>query len=339
MLLFYKEIIKTMKLLNVGVFGATGEVGKEIINLLYDMKFPIKELFLYAGRSGTRQMETPFGEMTVYPTDEGDYNNLDIAFWAVSGEWSLTNWEKAKLSNCYVIDNSSAFRYDDSIPLIVPEVNGNVLASHPSRMIANPNCTTAIAAIPLHILDKISKIKKIIFTTYQSASGAGNGGTAELFEQSRNYLEGEKVENEKFVHPLPFNVIPHIDKFQENAYTKEEMKTDRESRKILGLSDDVRISSGCVRVPVERSHAEDIIVETEKEINMQEYKDLLDSEEMVDLVDDIQNNIYPMPINTTRKNPVEVGRIRHPQIFDNGIRMFVCGDQILRGAALNAILI
>ncbi len=328
-----------MKKLNVWVFGATGEVGQEIIKLLDDLDFPVNKLSVYAGRSAGTVLETPFGNLEVERADEADYNTLDLAFWAISGDWSKKNWEKAKHSKCYIIDNSSAFRYIDDIPLVVPEVNGDVLKSNNSKLIANPNCTTAIASIPLYILHKMAIIKRLSFSTYQSASGAGNGGRKELLEQSRNYLDGKKVENQKFLHPLPFNVIPHIDKFQDNGYTKEEMKTDWESRKILWLDKRVKISSGCVRVPVERSHAEDIVVETVQKVDIEEFKKALENEKMLKLSDDPLNNIYPMPINTSGNYQVEVWRIRNAEIFDNGIRMFVCGDQILRWAALNAVLI
>ncbi len=328
-----------MAKLNVGIFGATGEVGQEMISVLRTLEFPVAGLFLYAGKSAGKSLATPFGEIIVQKADNADYSKLDLALWAISGNWSKENWQRAKDSRCYVIDNSSAFRYDADIPLIVPEINGELLQGNASRLVANPNCTTAIAAIPLHILNQMAGIERIIFSTYQSASGAGNGGRRELLEQSRNYLDGKTTENIIFQHPLPYNVIPHIDKFQDNGYTKEEMKTDWETRKILGLDNLVRISSGCVRVPVERSHAEDITVETQKSVNLDEYRDVLSNEPMLKVCDDPLNNIYPMPINTSGNYQVEIGRIRHPEVFDNGVRMFVCGDQLLRGAALNAVLI
>ncbi|MFW6226361.1 MAG: aspartate-semialdehyde dehydrogenase [bacterium] len=328
-----------MKKLNIGVFGATGEVGQEIINILKTLQFPIEELSFYAGKSAGTTLQSPYGDIFVQKADDADYSELDVALWAISGDWSKNNFDKAKDSGCYIIDNSSAFRYDDAIPLIVPEINGYLLEEHPSTLISNPNCTTAIAAIPLHILNNMAGIKRLIFSTYQSASGAGNGGRKELLTESKNYLDGKIVGHSKFQHPLPFNVIPHIDTFQKNGYTKEEMKTDWESRKILGLEDAVKISSVCVRVPVERSHAEDITVETKKEVDLDAYRDALHKEPMLKVSDNPLNNIYPMPINTSGKYQVEVGRIRHPGVFDKGVRMFVCGDQLLRGAALNAVLI
>lgn len=328
-----------MRKVKVGIFGATGEVGQEIINVLDKLEFPVDELFLYAGKSAGRSLKTPFGELVVQKADTADYSRLDLALWAISGDWSKTNWEKANGSSCYVVDNSSAFRHDDNIPLIIPEINGELLMEHSSRLIANPNCTTAIAAIPLHILNQMYGIERIIISTYQSASGAGNGGRSELIEQSKNYLSGDHVNHEVFQHPLPFNVIPHIDTFQDNGYTREEMKTDWETRKILGLDDYVRISTGCARIPVERAHAEDIIVETSEPVDLDKYRAALRTEPMLRVCDNPLNNVYPMPINTSGAYPVEVGRIREPKVFDNGVRMFVCGDQLLRGAALNAVLI
>jgi len=325
----------------IGIFGATGEVGRELISLLDKFKdeLPVQDISLYAGKSAGNQLDTYLGRKIVQSAEDADYSQLDLAFWAVGADWSRKEWEKAVNSYCFVVDNSSAFRYDSEIPLIVPEVNREVLEDSDSRLIANPNCTTAIAAIPLHVLDVMSGLKRVSFTTYQSASGAGNGGREELFEQTRNYLDGERVTNSVFQHPLPFNVIPHIDKFQDNGYTKEEMKTDWETRKILSLEDDVRISSTCVRVPVERSHAEDILVETEKPVDITLYREVLAATEGVAVFDTPGMNVYPMPIHTSGEYQVQVGRMRDPEIFENGIRMFVCGDQLLRGAALNAVLI
>jgi aspartate-semialdehyde dehydrogenase len=330
--------------MRVGIFGATGEVGKEIIGVLDNLEFdgnafPVSELFLYAGKSSGRKVMTPCGEIEVKKAEEVDYSDLDLAFWAIGADWSKENWKRAKDSKCYVIDNSSAFRYEKDIPLIVPEINGDLLTENHSRLIANPNCTTAIAAIPLNVLNKMAGIEKIIFSTYQSASGAGNGGRKELLDQTENYLNGKFVENKIFKHPLPFNIIPHIDSFQENDYTREEMKTDWETKKILRLNDFVKISSTCVRVPVERSHAEDILVKTNYPVYFDDFRKELGKIPMIKVSDNPAENVYPMPINTSERYEVEVGRIRHPVIFDNGVRMFVCGDQLLRGAALNAVLI
>jgi len=323
----------------VAVLGATGEVGQEIVNVLDTLNFPVEELYLFAGSSAGKTLETPYGNLIVNKADNADYTELELAFLAMGADLSKVHWEKAKDTGCYIVDNSSAFRYDDDIPLIIPEINGDLLQEHQSRLIANPNCTTAIAAIPLHIVNQMAGIEKIIFSTYQSASGAGNGGRRELLEQSQNYLDGKTVMHDKFQYPLPYNVIPHIDVFMEDGTTKEEKKTDWESRKILGLDASVRIGSGCVRVPVERSHAMDVTIETTGPLDLDSLRYMLDSEPMLKVSDDPSSNIYPMPLNTSGNFKVEVGRIREPGVFDNGVRMFVCGDQLLRGAALNSVLI
>jgi aspartate-semialdehyde dehydrogenase len=327
------------ELLNVGVFGATGEVGQEMINVLRNTGFPAKDVNFYAGKSAGKPLDSPFGTKIVQNSDDADYSSLDLALWAVGADWSRENWKKAEGTGCFVIDNSSAFRYEEEIPLVIPEINGFKLKNTPSRLIANPNCTTAIAAIPLHLLNQVYGIEKIIFTTYQAASGAGNGGRKELLEQSRNYLDGKYVGHNIFAHPLPFNIIPHIDRFMDNGYTKEEMKTDWETRKILWLGPEVKISSTCVRVPVERSHALDVLVETREPVDYESFKTSLAMHPMVALTDDPTEKEYPMPIITSGTYEVHVGRIRQPEVFNNGIRMFVCGDQLLRGAALNAVLI
>ncbi len=328
-----------MKKIKIGIFGATGGVGKELLKLLDDIRFPVGAMSLYAGRSAGTVMDTPSGIIEVKKTEDADYSGLDLAFWSINADWSRKNREKAMESHCYVIDNSQAFRQEPDIPLIVPEINGHILRDHPSRLIANPNCTTAIAALPLHKLDEMAGIEYITVSTWQSASGAGDGGREELLQETRNYLDGRPMGNRKFQHPLPFNVIPHIDKFMDNGYTREEMKIKWETRKILGLDDRVGISSTCVRVPVLRSHALDIAVETMDPVDYDEYRTLLSREPMIKLRDDPQNLEYPMPSNTTGVYPVAVGRIRALDGNRKGVRMFVCGDQLLRGAALNAVLI
>ena len=279
-----------------------------------------------------------------------------------------------------VIDNSSAFRYIEEIPLVVPEINPHMLKN--ATLIANPNCTTAIAAVVLWPIHVKYGIKKLIMSTYQAASGAGAEGMEELLQETASKLAGKNVSNSVFVHPLPFNLIPHIDKFQENGYTKEEMKVVWETKKIFGLGDDVLISCTAVRIPILRAHSESITIETLKEITPENARELLVNAPGVRLVDDVKSNIYPMPLNATgyyccfcyyyyyyyyfiylllfffiiflvifikfllfffnfvESFDVEVGRIRQSLVFgDRGLDLFVSGDQLLRGAALNAVLI
>lgn len=318
--------------------GATGMVGKELLKVLFDRKFPIETLRLYASeRSVGKKIKTPMGEIEVENADEVDYSQLDMAFFAIGGGWPKENAPKATESGCVVIDNSSTFRYDDAIPLIIPEINPDAIGD--AKLIANPNCTTAIAAIPLYQIYKKYGLKKVIISTYQATSGAGNGGMEELRTESEKYLKGEKPGHSIFVHPIPFNLIPHIDKFQENSYTKEEMKVVWETHKIFG-DDDIPISCTCVRIPTMRAHSESIVVETEKPINADDVRRMFEETEGIVVKDDISNNVYPMPLTASEQYDVEVGRIRQNLIFgENGLEFFVCGDQILKGAALNAVQI
>ncbi len=323
---------------NVAIMGATGAVGREIMEVLFDRKFPVKELTLFAShRSAGKTLETPFGNITIENSDNADYTNIDIAFFAISGSWSKANAQKATDAGCYVIDNSSAFRYDDNVPLIIPEINSDAIGN--SLLIANPNCTTAIAAIPLYQIHKEYGLKKVFISTYQATSGAGAAGMKELEEETRNFLDGKEVGHSVFTYPIAFNTIPHIDSFQDNDYTREEMKVVWETRKIFNCPD-IPISCTCVRIPTMRVHGESIVIETEKVIKPADVKTLLQSTTGVDMKDDIENNIYPMPLSATKKYNVEVGRIRQNLILGaHGLEFFVCGDQILKGAALNAVQI
>lgn len=232
----------------------------------------------------------------------------------------------------------SAFRYDDDIPLVIPEINGQ--ETKKSKLIANPNCTTAIGLMALYVLHKLFTLKKVIMSTYQASSGAGQPGMDELKEGTAEILKGGKAKNEVFAHPLPFNVIPHIDKFQENGYTKEEMKVTWETRKICGLPGDFPVSCTAVRIPTIRAHSEAIVVETEKDVDIEVARKALSEAPGVRLRDDPANNVYPMPLTATGEDDVEVGRLRKSLIFgDKGLELFVSGDQLLRGAALNAVLV
>jgi aspartate-semialdehyde dehydrogenase len=237
-----------------------------------------------------------------------------------------------------VLSLQSAFRYRPEIPLVVPEING--AETKKSKLIANPNCTTAIGLMALWPLIKKFGMKRCIMATYQASSGAGQPGMDELTEGTRDYLDGKKVSNKIFAHPLPFNVIPQIDKFQENGYTKEEMKVTWEIRKICGLVDDLPISCSAVRIPTIRAHSEVIVMETEKPVDVAEARKVLDEAPGVKLVDDPATLSYPMPLTATGQYDVEVGRVRKSLAFgDYGLEFFVSGDQLLRGAALNAVLV
>ncbi|KAF1328754.1 Aspartate-semialdehyde dehydrogenase, partial [Globisporangium splendens] len=332
----------------VGICGATGAVGIEIISVLAERKFPVQKLVLFASsRSAGKIVPTPFGDVKIDLFSVEKAARLDYVFLAVSGDFSLQfAKELAAVPNGpVVIDNSSAFRRDPEIPLVIPEINGSVLLAKEgegkfmSKLIANPNCTTAIAAMALWPLHCEFQIKKLIVSTYQAASGAGAEGMEELREGAHEFLAGKTAANKVFVHPLPFNLIPHIDKFQDNGYTKEEMKVTWETRKIFD-EPELLVSCTAVRIPIMRAHSEAISMETVRPVNIERARELLAQADGVDLVDNPDRLEYPMPMNATKKFNIEAGRLRKSLVFgDRGLELFVSGDQLLRGAALNAVLI
>lgn len=324
--------------MKIGIFGATGMVGREIVGVLSDRNFPLDSFELYASdRSAGKAEQTPWGSIVLKNADQADFKDIDIAFFAISGDWSKKFAAAAVEAGCIVIDNSSAFRYDENIPLVVPEINSHAIGKN--RLIANPNCTTAIAAIPLSVIHGKYGLKKVILSTYQATSGAGNGGMKELADNTAASMAGEPFECKVFKHPIAFNIIPQIDEFQPNGYTREEMKVTWETHKILG---DSRIAISCtaVRVPTMRAHAEAITVETESPVTAEGFRAELSGVDGVVIKDNPANFEYPMPLTATGRIPVEVGRIRQSLVFgSHGLDFFVCGDQLLRGAALNAVLI
>jgi len=256
---------------------------------------------------------------------------------AVGGDFSLEWAEKLAAAGVLVIDNSSAFRMKADVPLVVPEIN--IAAAKGKKLIANPNCTTAIALMALWPIHQRFKIKKAIISTYQAASGAGAPGMQELKDGMATMVAGGKAENKVFAHPLPYNIIPHIDVFQPNMYTKEEMKVAWESVKIMEAPE-LRVSCTAVRIPTLRAHSEAITLETEQKITAKEVREILMKAPGVKVVDDPANKKYPMPLTATNEWDIEVGRIRENDVFGEfGLDLFVCGDQLLRGAALNAVVI
>ncbi len=320
----------------LGIVGATGAVGEEVIQVLFDRKFPFSELRLFASeRSAGKLKQTPFGEMTLEAFSFEEAKKLDIVFLAVGGDFSKEFAPKLAEAGVLVIDNSSAFRYEKDVPLLVPGVNNEAMGT--AKLIANPNCTTAILAMPLYPIYKAFGLKKVIVSTYQATSGAGAEGMSELLEQSKNYLEEKTVGNKIFAYPIPFNLIPHIDVFQENGYTKEEMKVTWETQKIF-QNKNIAVSCTAVRIPTLRAHSESVTIETEKPITAEAVRELLKNAPGVDVVDNTAEKQYPMPLTATNKYNVEVGRIRNNPVFgEYGLDFFVSGDQLLRGAALNAV--
>jgi len=333
--------VMATKPITVAVVGVTGAVGKEIIDVLGNRGFPVAELKLFASaRSAGTAVPTPFGEKVIEEFTLESARACDVVFLAVSGDFALEWVPKLTADGGpLVIDNSSAYRYDPTVPLVVPEINAEAARKSTKRIVANPNCTTAIALMALAPLHEKFGIKRCIMSTYQAASGAGQPGMEELEKGSAAIANGGEATNEVFAHPLPFNVIPHIDKFLEDDYTKEERKVTWETRKIMDLPD-LPVSCTCVRIPTLRAHAESITIETEKPVDVSVAIAALNAAPGVVVTDDVKNNLYPMPLTASKKYDVEVGRIRKNDVFgENGLDLFVCGDQLLRGAALNAVLI
>jgi len=321
----------------VAVVGATGAVGREILKVLEARNFPLSELRLYASpRSAGVRLPFRGEELPVEPLPEGSLP-ADLVLASAGGSLSKALAPTWAEGGALVVDNSSAWRYEPHVPLVVPEVNRQEIFRH-QGIIANPNCTTAILAMALWPLHRAFRAKRVIVATYQAASGAGAKGMEELLSETHRYLHGEAPRAEVFAHPLPFNVIPHIDAFQENGYTREEMKVVWETHKIFGDSS-LRISATAVRVPTLRAHAEAVSVEFEGPVSPEAAREVLREAPGVEVVDEPLAKRYPMPLTASGKWNVEVGRIRQSLAFENGLDFFVVGDQLLKGAALNAVQI
>ncbi|MTV50482.1 aspartate-semialdehyde dehydrogenase [Heliobacillus mobilis] len=326
-----------MKKYNVAIVGATGAVGHELLKVLAERNFPVGELRLLASqRSAGKTMEYQGKEYTIGLTDENAFDGIDIALFA-GGSASTEFADAAVKAGAVVIDNSSAFRLDPDVPLVVPEVNPEDVDWH-KGIIANPNCSTIIMAVALKPLHDAARIKRVVVSTYQAVSGAGKEGITELTEQTGQVLRGEAVNPTVFAHPIAFNLIPHIDVFQEGDYTKEEWKMIKETRKILH-EPDMAITATTVRVPVYRSHSESINIEFDQKISADEAKKVLAEAPGVIIIDDIQNKQYPMPLYTSDKDEVFIGRIREDLSIEKGLNLWVVADQIRKGAATNAIQI
>ncbi|WP_234553323.1 aspartate-semialdehyde dehydrogenase [Thermus caliditerrae] len=323
--------------MRVAVVGATGAVGREILKVLEARNFPLSELRLYASpRSAGVRLPFRGEELSVEPLPEGSLP-ADLVLASAGGSLSKALAPTWAEGGALVVDNSSAWRYEPHVPLVVPEVNRQEIFRH-QGIIANPNCTTAILAMALWPLHQAFRAKRVIVATYQAASGAGAKGMEELLSETHRYLHGAAPKAEVFAHPLPFNVIPHIDAFQENGYTREEMKVVWETHKIFGDSS-LRISATAVRVPTLRAHAEAVSVEFERPVSPEAAREVLAQAPGVEVVDEPLAKRYPMPLTASGKWNVEVGRIRQSLAFENGLDFFVVGDQLLKGAALNAVQI
>lgn len=326
---------------NVAIAGATGAVGQEMMKILGERDFPVAELRLLASfRSQGRKYGFNGKEIPVCTLQDDSFEDMDIALFSAGSERSREYAERATGAGAVVIDNSSAFRMDPEIPLVIPEINPHAAESWEKRgIVANPNCTTAVALMALKPIYDVSRIKRVVATSFQAVSGAGAGGIAELESQTRRWVEGETSgRSETFPHRIAFNVIPQIDSFTENGYTKEEMKLHNETRKILE-DDSIMLSATTVRVPVVRSHSVSLNLETERKVSVDEAREALEDFPGVELADDPGNMIYPMPVETSGRDNCFVGRIREDFSTKNGLSLWVSGDQLRKGAALNAVQI
>ncbi|MBI5588437.1 MAG: aspartate-semialdehyde dehydrogenase [Deltaproteobacteria bacterium] len=328
------------KLYNVAIAGATGVVGKEFLKILEERNFPVGEIRLLASeRSAGARLEFKGKEEPVRLLDEETFEGIDIGLFSPGASVSAKYAPKAGKAGCIVVDNTSQFRMDPDVPLVVPEVNPEAIAGYKKKnIIANPNCSTIQMVVALKPIHDKYRIKRIVVSTYQSVSGAGKEAMEELSEQVRNLFNMRSPEVKVLPHQIAFNCLPQIDSFLENGYTKEEMKMVNETRKIFG-DDTVRVTATTVRVPVFVSHSESVNIETEKPITPQEVKKLLSKAPGVTVVDDPKEGLYPMPIDAAGLDDVFVGRIRKDESIENGINMWIVSDNLRKGAALNAVQI
>ncbi len=328
-----------MKKYNVGILGASGAVGREMIKVLEERKFPINELKLFASeRSVGKKVPFAGGELTIQLAELGAFAGLDFVLGAASNAVAKQFAEDIVKSGAVFIDNSSAFRMDPDIPLVVPEINADDARNNKKGIIANPNCSTIITLVAINAINKLSKIKAVVASTYQATSGAGAAGPVELDSQLRAIVNGGEIASEVFQYQIAQNLIPQIGSFLDNGYTTEEMKMQNEGRKILH-NPDLKVTCTCVRVPVVRSHSISATVVTEKKLTVEEVKAAIAACDGCKLYDDVENKVYPMPLVTSDQDLVFVGRIREDLVNENGITLWCCGDQVRKGAATNAIQI
>lgn len=325
--------------MKVAIVGVSGAVGQEFLCVLDERNFPMDELILFgSSRSAGRVYTFKGKQYTVKELKHNDdFKGIDIAFVSAGGGTSIEFAETITKHGAVMIDNSSAFRMDADVPLVVPEVNPEDALNRPKGIIANPNCTTIQMVVALKAIEGISHIKKVHVSTYQAASGAGATAMAELIKQYEEILKGDEPTVEKFAYQLAYNLIPQVDVFTDNGYTKEEMKMYHETRKIM--HSDIEVSATCVRVPVMRAHSESTWVETEKPISVEEAKEAFAKAEGIVLQDNPAAKEYPMPLFVADKEPVYVGRIRKDLTNPNGLTFWTVSDQIKKGAALNAVQI
>ena len=325
--------------MNIAIVGAGGAVGREILKVLEGGALPVDNLRLFgSARSAGSKMNFRDREIEVEElTRQSDFNGVDYALVSAGASVSRDFADVITAHGTIMIDNSSAFRMDDDVPLVVPEINGDDALDAPRRIIANPNCTTIQMLVALNPINRISPVKRVHVATYQAASGAGAAAMDELEQQHRDIAAGREPKVERFAHQLAFNVIPHIDVFTDNGYTREEMKMFNETRKIMH-SPSIEVSATCVRVPVMRAHSEAIWVETERPVSVEEAREAFRTAPGVTLIDNPGRLEYPMPLHLAGEYPVYVGRVRR-DLAGPGLSFWTVSDQLLKGAALNAVQI
>lgn len=327
-----------MKEYNVGILGATGAVGQEMMKILAERKFPVKELRpIASARSAGKKLSFCGKEVEIVAASDDAFKGLDIVLGAAENDIAERFAPAIVGAGAVFIDNSSAFRLDPNVPLVVPEINPQDVKLH-KGIIANPNCTTIISLVAINALNSVSKIESIVATSFQATSGAGAGGPIELMAEVDALRAGGSYEPKVFQHQIAFNVIPQIGGDTGNGYTSEEMKLLNEGRKIMHLPD-MKVSMTCVRVPVVRSHSVSLLVRTEQKITPEKAKEVISKAPGCKLVDDLANKVYPMPLDTSDQDIVFVGRIREDLIEDKGLNIWCCGDQVRKGAATNAVQI
>jgi aspartate-semialdehyde dehydrogenase len=322
----------------VAVVGATGAVGNEMIAVLEERNFPVEKLRLFASElSEGKTLQFEGSDIPVETLNEISFKGIDIALFSAGAERSKIWAPIAAKSGCVVIDNSSQWRMNTEVPLVVPEVNAHDLKWH-KGIIANPNCSTIQMVVALKPIHDAARIKRVVVTTFQAVSGTGKKAIEELLQQTADLLNFREIKCSVYPHQIAFNVLPHIDKFLENGYTKEEMKMVNETKKIMG-DNSIRVTATTVRVPVFRGHSESVNIETEKKITANEVRTLLSKSQGIIVFDAPEKNVYPLPINAAGKDEVYVGRIREDESIENGINMWVTADNLRKGAALNAVQI
>ena len=329
---------QTIQPKHLAIVGATGAVGIEMLRVLERRDFPVASLRLLASpRSAGKSLSFRGRDHTVEPLSEDSFKGIDIALFSAGGGISKEFAPHAVNSGAVVVDNSSAFRMDPKVPLVVPEINAAAVSSH-SGILANPNCTTAITLMALHPLHRAFGLRTIIASSYQAVSGTGARAIEELRDQVEAISEGKPFTKEVYPHQIAFNVIPHVDSFLDDGYTREEMKMQNEGRRIMDLPD-LTASVTCVRVPVYRAHSVSVTAQFEHPVSMEKAREVLEAAPGVRLHDDPASALYPMPIECSGEDDCRVGRLRLDCALPNALTFWVCGDQLLKGAALNAVQI